>query len=177
VFGFSSDFNSVISVLSVESAYSLNPLIPVSPWKIPSCALNSVTEMKAIPVLMMLTLCACGGTQVPVPAVPAAGTAAKEDPPFVGRVWMSTKIGNPLGSILLFLPDGTLLMDSCFETYRLSKWGGNEHTIRWLEDTVPIQADVIMPRNNELRLKIAGQDVEHLYVAATVPYVCPDMPR
>jgi hypothetical protein len=90
---------------------------------------------------------------------------------------MSTKIGDPLGSILLFLPDGTLLMDSCFETYRLSKWGGNEHTIRWLEDTVPIQAEVVMPRNNELRLKISGQNEEQLYVAATVPYVCPDMPR
>lgn len=78
---------------------------------------------------------------------------------------------------MVFLPDRTLLMDSCFETFRLTKWGVAGQHIRWLEDTVPIEAEVKLPSKDELWLKIAGQDREQTYIAATVPYVCPEMPR
>lgn len=79
--------------------------------------------------------------------------------------------------MLIFLPDRTLVMDSCFETYRLTKWGIAGERIRWLEDTIPIEAAVEMPRPNQLILNVAGIDDEQSYMLATVPYTCPDMPR
>ena len=68
-------------------------------------------------------------------------------------------------------------MDSCFETYRLSKWGGNAERVRWIEDSIPIEAEVSMPRKDLLVLHVAGQDHDQSFAAASVPYVCPDMPK
>jgi len=96
---------------------------------------------------------------------------------FVGKVWINTSPSRPLGSMLIFLPDRTLVMDSCFETYRLSKWGVVGDRIRWLEDSIPIEAAVDMPRKDQLILRVAGQDTAQSFVTASVPYVCPDMSR
>lgn len=79
--------------------------------------------------------------------------------------------------MIVFLPDRTLLIDSCFETYRLSKWGVVGDKIRWLEDSIPIEAEVSVRGRNEMRLHVVGQEQEQTYIAASVPYVCPDMPR
>ncbi|HKU12957.1 MAG TPA: hypothetical protein VJQ52_01105 [Steroidobacteraceae bacterium] len=136
----------------------------------------------------MFALCACGGSQAPSQPAAAAqpppsspGEAAAGDAPanpaFIGRVWRSTERGGPLGKILVFLPDRTLLMDSCFETYRVSKWGVAGTHIRWLEDTIPIEAEVVTPGPDELILRIEGQDRDQTYIAMTDPYTCPDMPR
>jgi hypothetical protein len=132
----------------------------------------------------MLALCACGGPQAPSqPAAaqsqPAAANERDEpvNPAFIGRIWRATTRGGPLGSILIFLPDRTLLMDSCFETYRVSKWGVAGDRIRWLEDTVPIEAEVVSPSKDELILRLAGQNREQTYIAMTDAYTCPDMPR
>ena len=137
-----------------------------------------------------MALCACGGSQTPsqpvaaeqaaAAAPPAAEAPASEEPvnpAFIGRVWRATSRGGPLGSILVFLPDRTLLMDSCFETYRVSKWGVAGDRIRWLEDKIPIEAEVVTPSPDELILRIAGQDRENSYIAMTDAYTCPDMPR
>lgn len=143
--------------------------------------------MRLLTSFAMLTLCACGGSQAPsqpaaVAQPPAQTPQATEldepaNPAFIGRIWRATTRGGPLGSILVFLPDRTLLMDSCFETYRVSKWGVAGDRIRWLEDTVPIEAEVITPSKDELTLRIAGLDREQTYIAMTDPYACPDMPR
>jgi hypothetical protein len=136
--------------------------------------------------LAMLALCACGGSQAPSqpaaaqPPAPSGAAAQRDEPAnpaFIGRIWRSSMSGKPLGSIMIFLPDRTLLMDSCFETFRVSKWGVAGDRIRWLEDTIPIEAEVIMPSQDELTLRIAGQDREQTYVAMTDPWTCPDMPR
>ena len=137
--------------------------------------------------LAMLALCACGGSQAPSqPAAaqspaPAGAAAAERDEPanpaFIGRIWRSSTSGQPLGSIMIFLPDRTLLMDSCFETFRVSKWGVAGNHIRWLEDTIPIEAEVITPGPNELTLRIAGQDRDQTYIAMTDAWTCPDMPK
>jgi hypothetical protein len=131
-----------------------------------------------IAALSILTAC----DRSPPPAPTSSPSTANErpepkDPGFVGKVWISTTPGKPLGSMLIFMPDRTLVMDSCFETYRLSKWGVAGDRIRWLEDTIPIEAAVEMPRPNSLILRVAGQDQEQSFVTATVPYVCPDMPK
>ena len=91
---------------------------------------------------------------------------------------MSTTWGQPRGSIRIFLPNKTLLMDSCFETFRIVEWGMvSEDTIRWREDVVPVEAKFTQPTPATLRLKIAGIEEEQTYAVAEVPYLCPDMPR
>jgi len=142
--------------------------------------------MRLLSSFAMLALCACsGGSQAPSqpaaaaqPQPPAANERDEPaNPAFIGRVWRATTRGGPLGSIMVFLPDRTLLMDSCFETYRVSKWGVAGDRIRWLEDTVPIEAEVVTPSKDELILRIAGQEREQTYMAMTDPYTCPDMPK
>src|SRR5262245_6067855 len=111
--------------------------------------------------LAMLAVCACGGSQAPSqpaaaqPQSPTGATPGNDEPAnpaFIGRIWRTSMPGKPLGSIMIFLPDRMLLMDSCFETFRVSKWGVAGDRIRWLEDTVPIEAEVITPSKDELIL-------------------------
>lgn len=120
-------------------------------------------------------------TAAPPAAAAAAGTGEElgqpADPRFIGKIWVSTTPGHSRGSLMIFMPDRSLLMDSCFETYRISQWGAEGDRIRWIEDAIPIEATISMPNENELRLQLAGQDRVQSYVTATVPYVCPDMPR
>src|SRR5688572_26623882 len=111
--------------------------------------------MRVLTTFAMITLCACGGSQTPSqpaaaaqPPAPSAQATDRDEPvnpAFIGRIWRATTRGGPLGTIILFLPDRTLLMDSCFETYRVSKWGVAGDRIRWLEDKIPIEAEVITP--------------------------------
>jgi hypothetical protein len=141
-----------------------------------------VTTMRlthTLALLLAFALGACNGsTSKPaVAAAPMAADAAEADPPWVGKVWIATTSGSARGAMLVFLPDRSLLMDSCFETYRLSRWGGNSERIRWLEDSIPIEAEVSMPRKDQLVLHVAGQDHDQTFIAAIVPYVCPDMPK
>lgn len=119
-------------------------------------------------------------TAAPPPAVQSSDTeelGQPSDSRFIGRIWVSTTPGHSRGTLMIFLPDRTLLMDSCFETYRISKWGAEGDRIRWIEDSIPIEATVSMPNENELRLQLAGQDRVQSFVVATAPTVCPDMPR
>ncbi|MBS7543677.1 hypothetical protein [Ancylobacter oerskovii] len=115
----------------------------------------------------------------------AAGAASAAQPvaadPLVGRVWVETKPASGLpGPMLVFLPDGTLIMDSCWETYALRKWSRTApDAIAWDEDGATITAKVASVSPAQLVLKVgAGKDVtEHRYSLAKVPYVCPDMKR
>ncbi|MDR6952471.1 hypothetical protein J2X65_001826 [Ancylobacter sp. 3268] len=114
-----------------------------------------------------------------------AGAASAAQPvaadPLVGRVWVETRPASDLpGTMLVFLPDGTLLMDSCWETYALRKWSRTApDAIAWDEDGATITARVASVSPTQLTLKVkAGKDVvEHRYAVAKVPYVCPDMKR
>ncbi len=84
------------------------------------------------------------------------------------------------GSMVLFLSEGTMLQDSCWETYRLSNWQmTGEDSLSWQEDTMTIEADIVEINEAELVLALhLGEDiVEERYTAAPVPFVCPDMPR
>jgi hypothetical protein len=137
---------------------------------------DAIVKTTIVAALSVLVLSACSDDAAP-PTNAAPKLAEPANPAFVGKVWISTTPGAPLGSMLIFMPDRTLVMDSCFETYRLSKWGVAGERIRWLEDTIPIEAAVEMPRPHQLILKVAGQDQEQSYATANVPYVCPDMPK
>ena len=90
---------------------------------------------------------------------------------------MAIDPSSPLGTLRIFLPDGMLVMDSCFETYRLAAWRAlDEHRIEWLEDTARIEAEVTQaaPDHLHLRLHLVSEIKEEDYRLVQVPFVCPD---
>ena len=96
------------------------------------------------------------------------------------RVWTKAEDGGLPGVMKIFLSDGTLVQDSCWETHRLDKWELTSDTgIRWNEDGMDINADIVSLSDAELvlSLKLGAAAQEEKYVAATVPYLCPDMPK
>ena len=114
------------------------------------------------------------------PAVaPATGTHAPSTPSFTDRVWLRADPGSAPGAMQSFLSDGTLISDSCFETYRLSSWRLDGDQLAWSEDGVEIRARVVSVDSDALtlRLMLRGGEEEQRFTAAAVPYVCPDMPR
>lgn len=99
---------------------------------------------------------------------------------FSNRVWVKADTGDLPGVIRIFLSDGTLVQDSCWETHRLSQWHMTSDTgFTWNEDGVDIAAKIVSvsARDLVLSVKLGGEAVEERYMAAAVPYVCPDMPK
>lgn len=129
----------------------------------------------------MLALAACNGSSgtpgsAAAPATRAAGAGELEQPAntdFIGKVWVSTTPGSSRGSIIVFLPDRSVLQASCSQTFRLSKWGVVGDRIRWIEQSLPIEAEVVMPAKDVLQLRIVGVNRVQSYVTASVPYACP----
>lgn len=99
--------------------------------------------------------------------------------PLLNRVWVRQDNDSSLPGIMqIFLADGTLVSDSCWETYRLSRWQQISDTeIAWEEDGMTIAADITSLSESELVLNLKlGPDVqEQRFAIAEVPYVCPDM--
>jgi hypothetical protein len=108
---------------------------------------------------------------------PTESSAEADGDNLTNRVWVKDGDDDALpGIIKIFLSDGTLVQDSCWETHRLSTWTKDaEAQVTWTEDGMEIKAEFSVSAD-ELVLKIAGIGEER-YIPATVPYVCPDMPR
>ena len=108
-------------------------------------------------------------------------TADDDGDDLTDRVWVKAGDEASLpGIIKIFLSDGTLVQDSCWETHRLSAWQKTSETaVSWNEDGMDIKADIVTLSADELvlSLKLIGGDVEERYTPATVPYVCPDIPK
>ncbi len=99
---------------------------------------------------------------------------------FTNRVWVKEESGDLPGVMRIFLSDGTLVQDSCWETHRLSAWSMTSDTeLIWNEDGTDISATIASLTGGalELDLKLGAETVRERYVSAEVPYVCPDMPR
>ncbi|MBN9345244.1 MAG: hypothetical protein J0I48_03445 [Devosia sp.] len=113
-------------------------------------------------------------------STPATESSADSDDgdDLTDRVWVKAGDDQSLpGVIKIFLSDGTLVQDSCWETHRLSAWQkAGDNAVSWNEDGMEIKADIVTVSADELVLKIAGMDEER-YTPATVPYVCPDIPK
>jgi hypothetical protein len=124
-------------------------------------------RLRRLSVVGFTLLTSCGPAHVEV----------LQERSFVGKTWLSTESSAPLGTIRIFLPDGTLLMDSCGETYRLARWTSmNDTRIAWEEDTARIEADVTQAAADvlELRLHLRSEVKVERYRLAKIPYVCPD---
>ena len=101
------------------------------------------------------------------------------DNPLLNKVWVRADADPSLpGPMQIFLGDGTLVSDSCWETYRLSKWQQvSDSAISWDEDGMTINADIASLSDTELvlNLKLGSEVQEQRFVTAAAPYVCPDM--
>jgi len=97
------------------------------------------------------------------------------------KVWVKAGDDAALpGVIKVFLSDGTLVQDSCWETHRLSPWQMTDaKSLTWNEDGMDIKADIVTLTADELvlSLKLKGGDVQEHYKPAPVPSACPDMPK
>ena len=108
---------------------------------------------------------------------------AKADAPDHGltnRVWVKSDSDDRPAVIRIFLSDGTLVQDSCWETHRLSNWKMvSDSRVTWNEDGLDISARIAALTANKLTLvlNLKGGPVEEHYTAAPVPSVCPDMPK
>lgn len=103
---------------------------------------------------------------------PAAG--------LTNRVWIKSESGDQPGVIRIFLADGTLVQDSCWETHRLSQWKMLSDTrLTWNEDGKDISARIAALSDHKLTLvlNLKSGPVEEHYTAAPVPSVCPDVPK
>ena len=109
----------------------------------------------------------------------ATDEAGERDNPLLNKVWVRADADPSLpGPMQIFLGDGTLVSDSCWETYRLSKWQQvSDSAISWDEDGMTINADIASVSNTELvlNLKLGSEVQEQRFTVAEVPYVCPDM--
>ncbi|HMB92081.1 MAG TPA: hypothetical protein VKP65_14610 [Rhodothermales bacterium] len=93
------------------------------------------------------------------------------------KVWVNADTSGLPGVMQIFLSDGTLLMDSCWETYRLTQWQVSADTLRWQEDTAEIQAQILELTETSLRLRLPlrADTLEQVFRVAEVPYLCPEM--
>ena len=114
-------------------------------------------------------------------STPVTETSTDDDDELTDRVWVKAGDEASLpGVVKIFLSDGTLVQDSCWETHRLSAWTkAGDNAVSWNEDGMDIKADIVTLTADELvlSLKLIGGDVEERYTPATVPYVCPDIPK
>jgi hypothetical protein len=139
------------------------------------------TKAAIIALLSVWGVGATGGMTV----VAEDTTIAEDDDSdnaLLNRVWVRQDADDAAspGTMQIFLADGTLVSDSCWETYRLSRWQQvSETEISWEEDGMTINADISTLSADELvlTLHLGSETVAQRFVPATVPTVCPDMPR
>lgn len=139
-------------------------------------------DTKAAIIALMSVWGVSAATSLPTQAEETAlEDEGDADNPLLNKVWVQQ--GNDSaspGAMQIFLADGTLVSDSCWETYRLSKWQQVSDTaISWEEDGMTINADISSLTADELvlSLKLGSDVVEQRFAPAVVPTVCPDMPR
>jgi hypothetical protein len=130
--------------------------------------------------ILALGLAGCARLGVPTPAFPGSGNEGMAEL-LESRGWIEGGADAPRGTLRAFLPDGTLVMTSCTETYRLAPWRWVEGaTLVWEEDGRNLRAEVAMVQRNQLVLVIDlgdGETLTRTYRAAAAPEVCPDLPR
>ncbi len=118
------------------------------------------------------------GAPVCLPALAGEADGGRATlPGLTDRVWSKIDDGGLPGAMKVFLSDGTLIEDSCWETHRLSPWRiVSATTVSWNEDGIDIDAEIVSLTDAELvlSLRLLGGTVEERYRPAAVPFVCPD---
>lgn len=129
--------------------------------------------------------------EAPAPPTDAADTAGIESPaspaspadaadPLLNTVWVRQDPGAPPGDLRIFLADGTLVIDSCWEVYALHRWRRTGADGLVMEEDLEVPARILELGPGELRLELSlvgGERQAVAYRRAEVPYVCPEMAR
>lgn len=124
-------------------------------------------------ILGFLSTVACQKTPEPV----NRGQAAD---PLVNTVWLRSDEGGPPGEMRIFLADGTLVQDSCWEVYALHSWRRVSPDELVLIEDIEIPARIEALGRDEFRLSLSlvdGSRQEVAYRRGSVPYVCPEMKK
>ncbi len=128
--------------------------------------------------LCLLSLCVSVSAACSPPAI--TNEATNNRLALVDRVWTSTDPAAAPGSLRVFVSDGTLVMTSCVEVYRLARWQQTaEDQIEWDEDGARIQASIVDATDDRLhlQLQLVSEARDEEYEIARSPRVCPDLPR
>lgn len=128
----------------------------------------------------LLASAGCSWVGLPSPAMPGSGNKGMETL-LRDRVWIDQSAQAPQGTLRAFLSDGTLVMTSCVETYRLAPWRWvSGARIVWDEDGQTVNAEIVVVSDDTLVLAVDladGTTDTHTFKAAQSPVVCPDLPR
>lgn len=129
-----------------------------------------------IAALSVLALSACSRASTSAPAP----QPASDSPTFTNRVWRIVSPGGRApGSFYAFLSDGSLVMTSCVETYRLATWRlMSPQRVEITEDPITrYEADIARadPTRLELRLHLKSEVVDLAFEPAATHFVCPDL--
>jgi len=145
------------------------PRQPPTPWRY---------RLALVGLLLLPAGCAWVG--LPAPAMPGSGNQGMEEL-LRDRVWLDQSPRAAPGTLRAFLSDGTLVMASCGEPYRLAPWRWvSGARIVWEEDGRNVDAEVVVVSKDTLGLVITladGSTETRNYKAAQSPVVCPDLPR
>ncbi|MFO1106206.1 MAG: hypothetical protein U1E34_08890 [Amaricoccus sp.] len=125
-----------------------------------------------IAVAALAGLGACGRLHLPdITPVP------KQRAEIADRVWLRTDESAAPGSFVAFLSDGTMIQDSCGETWRLSPWRRvDPTTLVWEEDGKTIRAEIALlgPDTLVLVLDLDDAPVSESFRLGKAPKVCPE---
>lgn len=131
----------------------------------------------ALGLVLLAALGNCHRIGLPDVAMPGQGDAGMRRL-VENRAWIETDPAAPKGTLRAFMTDGTLVMTSCGETYRLAAWRWVDGMrLVWDEDGAILNAEVLVAEYNSLVLAIkVGDETEtHKYRHAAPPEVCPDL--
>jgi hypothetical protein len=100
-------------------------------------------------------------------------------PPAIENViWFRDDAGAPPGEIRVFATDGSLLMDSCYETFRIARWRRVDgDTIAWTEDASEIIAEIAnaTASNLTLVLHLRNETVTQSWSRKDGEFLCPSI--
>jgi hypothetical protein len=118
---------------------------------------------------------------------PSAAISEESLAPLFQRIWRVDKSPSlpALGTIYIFLPNGTLLETSCVETYRIATWTMDKEMprlLRVVEDGQPaFTATIADLTDTTLRLQqelVRSHEKKELTLTAVEQEsVCPDLPK
>jgi hypothetical protein len=101
----------------------------------------------------------------------------------VGHIWrVEQPASGFLGTIYIFVADGTLLETSCKETYRIAKWSSDANSaqsIQVIEDAQPAFTGTILEQSAtgiRLQRRMRHGETDELKLSAVAgEFVCPDL--
>jgi hypothetical protein len=119
---------------------------------------------------------ACGRLDVPSVAIPGSGNKGMASM-VENRVWLKSNPDAAPGAFRAFLGDGTLVMTSCGEVYRLAPWRWVDGaTLVWEEDGRSIRGEIAEVGHDSMVLLVDpdGENRAVEFRVARAPVVCPD---